>query len=729
MYRCFRPTLWVTVFASAAVFSVSCGEKEKDYSGWPTYAGSKMGERYSSNTQIDKSNVSTLVEAWRYSTADKDPNNRSQIQCNPIVVDGVLYGTSAQSKLFALDAATGKEKWVFDPYRLPGVEQSENAFWFAVNRGVMYWEDKSAKDRRIYYSIAENLYAVNADDGQLVESFGKTGRIDLRDQLDTDVDISKTYASGTTPGVIYGDLIIMGMRLSEGPDALPGHIRAFDVMTGERKWIFHTIPHPGEKGYETWEDPDAWKRVGGANDWAGMALDEQRGIVFVSTGTANPDFYGGFRKGENLFANCIIALDASTGAYIWHYQVIHHDLWDRDLANNAILTTVNVGGKRIDAVAQTTKHGYVFLLERETGKPIFPIEEVPVPASDLDGEEAWPTQPIPTLPEPFSRQSFTEADVYGTTPEAYEYLMEKFRAVKSSEPFAPPSKEGVWIFPGFDGGGEWGGASVDPTSGIMYVNSSELPWSLTMIDAPVNAEGATLKGVGQAVYAKYCLACHGPDRKGNGAAYPSLIDLNQRYNEDQLSSLISNGKNMMPAFKQIPDGEKEALMAFVLDLEDKEAVPGAVVAARPAAQQAEVPYVMTGYKRFVDQNGYPGITPPWGTLNAIDLNTGKLLWKVPLGNHEELSEKGIAPTGTENYGGPVATAGGLVFIAATRDEKIRAFDKTTGKVLWEADLPAAGFATPAVYAVGGKQYVVIACGGGKIGEKSGDEYVAFALPD
>jgi len=709
----------------------SCSQSTQDYSGWPTYAGSLKGERYSSNDEINVANVGQLKEVWRYSTADKDPNNRSQIQCNPIVVDGVLYGTSAQSKLFAVDAATGQQKWVFNPYDRPGVVKSENAFWFAVNRGVMYWQDKSGADKRIYFSIAENLYAINAETGLIIESFGKNGFIDLREQLDADVDISKTYASGTTPGVIFNDMIIMGMRLSEGPDALPGHIRAFDVKTGERKWIFHTIPQPGEFGYNTWDDPDAWKRVGGANDWAGMALDEKRQMVFVSTGTANPDFYGGFRKGQNLFANCVIALDANTGKYIWHYQVIHHDLWDRDLAANATLTTIKKDGKEIDVVAQITKHGYVFLLERETGKPVFPIEEVPVRASDLDGEEAWPTQPIPTLPEPFARQLFAEADVYGTTPEAYEYLIERFRKVKYNDSFAPPSKEGVWIFPGFDGGGEWGGASVDVESGILYVNSSEMPWALTMIETPVNTTDNTLKGIGKGVYAKYCLACHGPEMKGNGATYPSLIDLNKRYNADQLSTLITTGKNMMPAFRQIPDGEKDALLAFLLDLEDKEATPVAPVATeetRPRPQ-LELPYTITGYNRFIDQNGYPGIKPPWGTLNAIDLNTGKLLWKVTLGELKELTAKGIPPTGTENYGGPVSTKGGLVFIAATKDEKIRAFDKTTGKVLWEGDLPAAGFATPATYMVDGKQYVVIACGGGKIGNKSGDEYVAFALPD
>jgi quinoprotein glucose dehydrogenase len=740
----------------AGVLALSCtqqtestqqAEPYNQYTGWHTYAGTKDGNRYSSNTTINKENVSQLQVAWTYSTHDKDPKNRSQMQCNPIVVDGVLYGTSPKLKLFALDAATGEQRWLFDPDALPGAETDSMAM-FNVSRGVVYWQDEQGTDRRILYSVGPKLYAVDAQSGTPVGSFGNNGALDLRENLDLDFDASDAYAAGTTPGVIYKDLLITGMRLSEGADALPGHIRAFDVRTGKRRWIFHTIPHPGEKGYETWKDPESWRRIGGANSWAGMALDEKRGIVFVPTGTASPDFYGGIRKGQNLFANSIIALDAATGKYIWHYQVVHHDLWDRDLAANPNLVTVNHGGKEIDAVAQITKHGYVFLLNRETGEPLFPIEEKPFPASELAGEEAWPTQPIPTLPEPFARQYFGPEEVTDLTPETHAYMMEQYNKVRDREMFAPPSKAGAWIFPGFDGGGEWGGAAVDLESDILYVNSSELPWALTMVDVPKKAEGAlSLKDAGKATYTKYCSSCHGAELKGNGTAYPSLVALNKRFDAQEVRSIINNGRNMMPAFRYIPETEKHALLAFLLDLEGGELgnepltseVPGGAEASNakePVTSMAarasimdEVPYRMTGYNRFLDKEGYPGIKPPWGTLNAVDLNSGKLLWKVPLGEYEELTKKGIPPTGTENYGGPLVTKGGLVFIAATKDEKIRAFDKETGKVLWEAKLPAAGYATPATYSINGRQYVVIACGGGKIGSASGDQYVAFALPE
>jgi quinoprotein glucose dehydrogenase len=495
--------------------------------------------------------------------------------------------------------------------------------------------------------------------------------------------------------------------------------------------MFHTIPRPGEVGYDTWEDPDAWKKFGGANNWAGMSLDEERGIVFVPTGSIGGDFYGGIRKGQNLFGNSLIALDAATGTYKWHYQVVHHDLWDRDLPANPNLVTIKRNGKEIDAVAQITKHGYVFVFDRETGEPVFPIEERPVPASDLPGEVAWPTQPIPTLPEPFARQSFTKDDVSDLDSATHTEMLERFLTIKYGKPFTPPSKNGVWIFPGFDGGGEWGGAAVDPETAIMYINSSELPWALTMINVPGKGDNS-LNGMGEAIYGRYCVACHGADRKGNGSSFPSVLNMKAKYNAQQLWGIIEKGKNMMPAFAQIKDVDKDALLAFLLDLEEKEPTTSKEPASTASETKSildEVPYTMTGYNRFLDKNGYPGIKPPWGTLNAVDLNSGKLLWKVALGEYEELTKRGIPPTGTETYGGPLVTKGGLVFIAGTKDEKIRAFDKTTGKVLWEAKLPAAGYATPATYSIEGRQYVVIACGGGKIGSKSGDSYVAFALPE
>jgi quinoprotein glucose dehydrogenase len=728
----------VLLYSIISIFLLSCSTNNtKDYTGWPAYAGSKEGNRYSSNEIINKNNVSQLQVAWTFSSGDKDTNNGSQNQCNPIIVDGILYGTSPRLKLLALNAATGKPKWIFDPATLDSAAKKDPYAYYKVNRGVIYWESENRNDKRILFSVGAKTYAIRADDGAIISDFGKDGYIDLSEDLDREAGTFNPFISVTTPGVVYKNLLITGMRVAESADAAPGNIRAYDIVSGKLQWTFHTIPHPGEKGYETWPDKEAWKKLGGANNWAGMSLDEQRGIVYIPTGSVSGDFYGGIRKGQNLYGNSLLALDASTGKYIWHYQVVHHDLWDRDLAANPNLVTLHKDGRDIDAVAQITKHGYIFLFDRTNGEPIFPIEEKAVPPSDLPGEKAWPTQPIPTLPEPFARQKFDLEDVSDLTPEVNKQMTEKYSKVKYKTMFTPPSKDGVWIFPGFDGGGEWGGAAVDLETNILYVNSSELPWALTMIDVPGKNNDASLKGIGKSVYNKYCMACHGPERKGNGSSFPSLVGLEKKYKDEQVFKIIENGKNMMPAFKQIPQNEKQALVAFLLDTPDKE--PAAKTASKEASSPLadvpkmksildDIPYTMTGYNRFLDANGYPGIKPPWGTLNAVNLNTGKLLWKVPLGEFDELTKKGIAPTGTENYGGPLVTKGGLVFIAATKDEKIRAFDKETGKVLWEAKLPAAGYATPATYSIDGKQFVVIACGGGKIGSKSGDTYVAFSLP-
>lgn len=717
------------------VFSLilSCQDREKtDFSGWPTYAGSKEGNRYSSNTHITPENVSQLEVAWTYTSGDKDPDNRSQNQCNPIMVDGILYGTTPRLKLFALNAATGETKWIFDPAEVDSTAKNDKYAFYKVNRGVVYWQDNSKKDQRIFFNTGSKTWAIDLATGKHIPSFGKGGYIELSENLDRDPGTFNPFIAATTPGVIYKDLLIMGHRVAESADAAPGHIRAFDVRTGELKWMFHTIPRPGELGYDTWEDPDAWKKFGGANNWAGMSLDEKRGIVYVPTGSIGGDFYGGIRKGQNLFGNSLIALDAATGTYKWHYQVVHHDLWDRDLPANPNLVTINRNGKKIDAVAQITKNGYVYIFDRETGAPVFPIEERPVPASDLPGEVAWPTQPIPTLPEPFARQSFTREDVSDLDSATHTEMLERFLTIKYGEPFTPPSKNGVWIFPGFDGGGEWGGAAVDPETAILYINSSELPWALTIINIPGKGNDTSLKGMGEAVYGRYCVACHGADQKGNGSSFPSVLNMKSKYNAQQLWSIIEQGKNMMPAFAQIKGVDKDALLAFLLELEEKEPGTSKESASTTSSTKSildEVPYTTTGYNRFLDKNGYPGIKPPWGTLNAVDLNSGKLLWKVPLGEYEELTKRGIPPTGTETYGGPLVTKGGLIFIAGTKDEKIRAFDKTSGKVLWEAKLPAAGYATPATYSIEGRQYVVIACGGGKIGSKSSDSYVAFALPE
>lgn len=681
------------------------------YRTWSTYLGDFGRNQYATLDQIDTSNVNQLEVAWTYRTGDAGA--RTQIQCNPIVADGVLYGTSPKLKAFALDAATGEKQWTFDPFA--DTEGSGR-----VNRGLAYWSD--GDNARLFYAAGPDLYALDAATGRPVEAFGEDGSVDLREGLGrTAEDLSVT---ATSPGVVYQDLLIQGTSVGEGPaPAAPGHIRAYDVHTGAIAWTFHTIPQPGEVGYATWPE-DAWQRVGGVNNWAGMSLDPARGLVFIPTGSAAFDFWGGNRPGKNLFGTSLVALDAATGAYVWHVQTVHHDLWDRDLPMPPNLVTVEHDGQRVDAVAQPTKSGFVFLLDRETGAPLFPVEERPAPASDLQGEQAWPTQPIPTKPPPFVRQSFTEAEITTRTPEAHAYVQERFAGLRKGHLFTPPSTEGTLIFPGFDGGGEWGGAAFDPDTGLLYVNANEMPWILTMVETrPRFGEG--LASTGEAVYRANCTACHGLDRQGDTqGAYPGLQNLAERVSQPQARRIIRQGRGRMTAFPQLSEDEVDALIAYLFD------APSTAEgdASAGASDAPRTPYTHTGYNRFLDPDGYPAIEPPWGTLSAIDLNKGTIAWQVPLGEFEELTAEGIPQTGTENYGGPVVTSGGLLFIAATQDEKLRAFDKRTGAVLWEAQLPAGGYATPATYEVDGRQYVVIAAGGGKMGTKPGDTYVAYALP-
>ncbi|MEK6782018.1 MAG: PQQ-binding-like beta-propeller repeat protein [Bacteroidota bacterium] len=687
---------------------ISCNQSNDQYTGWKVKGGTPDGIQYSQLDEITKGNVHKLQVAWTYRTHDADTiNNRTQLQCNPIIVDGVLYATSAQLKAFAVDAATGKELWRFEP-------GEENA-GLGVNRGVTYWEE--GEDKRILYSFGENLYAINARTGNKIESFGTNGRVSLKEGLGDRA--AKLMVLSNTPGVIYKNLIIMGSRVHEGPIAAPGYLRAFDVKTGKLMWVFHTIPQPGEPGYETWPE-DAWKKVGGVNAWSGMSVDHQRGLVFAATGSASFDFYGGNRKGQNLYANCVLALNAETGERKWHYQTIHHDMWDRDLPASPVLVTVNHNGQKIDAVAQVTKSGFVYLFNRDSGEPLFPIEEVPVPPSDLDGEEAWPTQPVPTKPAPFARQVFTEDMINTVTLEAERYVKEKFKGLRTGRQFIPPSKEGTIIFPGFDGGAEWGGPSFDPESGVLYVNANEMPWILQMVD--VRMKGDAWAGI--SLYRTHCATCHGINREGDGRTQPSINNLQEKYTKESLKKYILTGKGVMPAFSHLNETDRDAIARYVLDLNERTVDEKKGIFER----EPDILFSMTGYNRFLTPEGYPAVQPPWGTLNAIDLNKGEIKWKVPLGEFKELKEKGVPPTGTENYGGLVATAGEVIFIAASRDEKFRAFDKDTGKILFEYQLPAGGYATPAVYEINGKQFIIIACGGGKMGTKSGDSYLAFSLP-
>ncbi len=675
---------------------------------WRDYLGDPGRSHHSPLAQIDRANVARLEPVWSYDTGPLD-SSLSQIQSNPIVVDGVLFGTTPRSQVFALDAATGRERWRFDPIAKGSAAQGHN-------RGVVYWdgpEGDGPEGGRILAACGQDLWALDAKTGLPIESFGRGGRTDLRAGLahgTTGGDVTSP-----TPGAIFENLLILGTKVGETDGAAPGDIRAYDLVTGEMRWIFHTIPRAGEFGADSWPK-DAWKTRGGANSWSGVTLDRERGLVFLPTGSATPDFWGGDRAGDNLFANSLLALDARTGERVWHFQFVHHDLWDRDLPAPPTLVTLARGGKSIDAVAQTTKAGYVFVFERATGEPVFPIEERPVPGALVEGQYVAKTQPFPTAPPPYTRQRFDLSWLDDRGEAFRKTQLARLEGVRMGEDYIPPSLEGSMMFPAFDGGAEWGGAAFDPATGLLYVNANELPAVLPLMERP---KGFNPRGL----YVEKCALCHGPNLEGTGVG-PSLIDLGKRRNVVEIYTMIALGGGRMPSFVDLPLPLIERLTAYLLQPDD----PSKAMAELDARPGSDTRYVSAGYVYLRDEQGLPINTPPWGTLTAIDLAAGAIRWQVPFGEYPQLEGQGRGK-GSENYGGAVVTAGGLLFIAATPDAKIRAFDKATGEVVWQADLPAAGFATPSTYSVNGRQFIVVAAGGGKLGAPSGSKYVAFALPD
>lgn len=680
-------------------------ESVRSYREWSAYGGGPESIQYSALDQINRENVHRLKVAWSFDTGDAYAG--SEMQCNPIVIDGVLFATTPRLRVIALDAATGELHWSFDPNEGPQTGHPRR------NRGVTWWSD--GQQRRLFFVYRHLLFALDARTGKPVPGFGRKGQVDLREGLGRALET--VAISANSPGIIYNDLLILGSVVSEALPAPPGDIRAYDVRTGQLRWSFHTIPRPGEFGYETWPK-DAWKYSGAANNWAGMSLDEERGLLFVPTGSAAFDFYGANRLGDNLFANSLIALKAETGKRVWHFQAVKHDVWDRDFPAPPHLVTVRRDGNLIDAVAQVTKSGHIFVFERETGKPLFPIEYRKVPVSDIDGEKLATTQPLPLKPPPFSRQIFTEDMVTKRTPEAYETVLKRFRKLRSWKQFTPPSLQGTIVFPGFDGGAEWGGSAFDPTTGLLYVNANEMPWILRLVERAQLDAGATARDL----YLKYCANCHGRELGGSPPEFPSLVAIGDKSKPREITQVIRQGSGRMPAFVNLPSQAVQALVSYLVSGEDKEIEV-------PAPSPMDLKYKHDGYNKFLDPDGYPAVEPPWGTLNAIDLNKGEIVWKISFGEFPELARQGLRNTGSENYGGPAVTAGGVLFIGATNhDRKFRAFDKTTGKLLWETRLPAAGNATPAVYEVNGREFVVIAAGGGKSGNLSGGTYVAFALP-
>jgi quinoprotein glucose dehydrogenase len=684
-------------FVAAGTCALAAGNAADN--DWAIYGGTSDGTRYSSLTQITRDNIGQLAEVWSFRMEDGgDP------QTHPLAVDGVVYAYTPSLQVIALDGATGKQIWKFDS-GMPGR---------GAQRGLTWWSD--GREKRLFASVMHYLYVLDPATGKPLPDFGDNGRIDLRQNMSR--DSANLYVSLTTPGVIYKDMIITGFRTAESAPAAPGDIRAFDVRSGRLRWSFRTIPRPGDEGHDTWP-PDAWKSAGGANNWTGMVVDQKRGIVYAPTGSAVDDFYGADRLGNNLFANSLLALDANTGKRLWHFQGVHHDINDRDFPSPPVLLTLRHNGKPVDAVAQPSKQGYLFVLDRVTGKPLFPIQEVSTPASDVPGEKASATQPAAAVPAPVARQHLSEDILTTRTPEAHAWALNQFRSFRNEGPFAPMRLGQQTIsFPGFDGGAGWGGSAADPKRGIIYVNANDVAWTGGL------AEPAIAKGLGAATYQSNCAVCHGAERAGSPPAFPSLIDIRGKMTPSQITEVIHTGRGRMPAFGNLQGEALQALVDFLMTGKDEGGD------RREITGDTKARYRFTGYRKFLDPEGYPAVAPPWGTLNAIDLNTGKYLWKIPFGEYPELKAKGMTNTGTENYGGPILTASNLLFIGATLfDKKMHAFDAATGKLLWQATLPFAGNATPITYMADGRQFVLIQTDNARDKKApQGSAYVAFALP-
>ncbi|MBL8178974.1 MAG: PQQ-binding-like beta-propeller repeat protein [Bryobacterales bacterium] len=711
---------WNTAIVIGVGWAAWLTAAEKNHKNWPDYGGGADSSHYVELNQITKANVSKLDVAWVYPSGD----NHAYL-FNPVVVDNVMYVLAKNNSLVALDAATGKEIWIHE--NLPGL----------TSRGIAYWESKDRKDRRLIFAMNDYLQEIDARTGKSILTFGKNGLVDLREGLGRDAK-SIGRIQTDTPGRVFEDLILMGSTPGEAYLAPPGDIRAYNIVSGKLVWTFHTIPRPGEYGYETWPK-DAWKYVGGANTWGEISVDTERGIAYFPTGSPTYDYYGADRIGTNLFGNSLVALDARTGKRLWHFQLVHHDLWDYDTTAAPQLLTVMQEGKRVDVVAQSSKQGFLYVFDRVTGKPLWPIEERPVAKSLMPGEQAWPTQPFPTKPPPFARQSASAADVNPYILSAEERAAWKARIDKMRNEglYTPPGTSETISMPGARGGSNWGSGAANPNKGLMYLNTQDWPTIYKLgLEDPLGKR-STGRG-GRALYAARCQACHGVNGLRAGAGPPPLAGVGKRLSLEAFRAPVRNGKGKMPAFRDLSDEEMGQLYEFL----NRFAAPaGAAVAkagprgpvvgsggapgglvARPAGDAGR--YTPLGgpdypagsdtprVRYYTDWGLYPNqpyiLGPPWSQVVAYDLNTGTIKWRVPLGQDAAAAAQGAKDTGAfmAEHHGMIVTSTGLIFIAAS-DGKLRALDEDTGKVLWTAKLPAGAEGIPSMYEAGGRQYLVV----------------------